>query len=210
MTRRLMVLGASVLAGATLACGSSSNRPTAPKPTEADTVAATPALTGYVYAFPSTYGNHRNWFGNDTALVGDNNTNVYGATMRAVLTFALPAIPTGATLQAATLGVTQCRVDSNPFTALGTVIADHLVPTAAPDSATYDTTAMATNVATVAASPTTTPATVDLTTSVAADYAAGNATSQYRLRFSPRETDTDHVSKDVAFCPPTLTLTFAP
>jgi hypothetical protein len=209
--RRPMLLGAAALASATLACGS--NHATAPGLVlVADTATATPTLTGYVLATAGVgqAAPQRTWIGNDTATVGDNNGTVYGSSLRAVISFSLPTLPAGATFHGATLDIAQCQIDSNPFDSLGTVVADHLFPTAAPDSATYDTTAMAETVATVATAPTTTLATVSLTTSVAADYAAGHTTSQYRLRFSIQDTDTDPVTKAVVFCPPTLVVTYAP
>jgi hypothetical protein len=213
--RRLIACSASVLMTATIGCGS--NHSTDPIATGADTVTATTALTGYILAYDctGTCTNHRTWFGNDTATVGDNNTDVFPSSMRAVITFALPTLPTGATFRTATLDMVQCRVDSNPFTALGVVIADHLVPTATPDSATYDTTALADSVATVATAPTTTPVAIPLTSSVEADYTAGHATTMYRLRFDLRDYDNQEVSKNVAFCgptvaTPTLVITYVP
>jgi hypothetical protein len=203
------VLTVAIVAGAT-ACGS--NHSTAPDPVGVDSVAATAALTGYILAYDCTGActNHRTWFGHDTATVGDNNTDVFPSSMRAVITFPLPTLPTGATLRAATLDMVQCRVDSNPFTTLGVVVADHLVPTTTPDSATYDTTALADSVATVATAPTTTPAAIPLTSSVEADYTAGTATTMYRLRFDLRDYDNQEVSKNVAFCEPTLVITYVP
>jgi hypothetical protein len=200
--RRLPILMAGALATATLACSTA--------PSTIATIPATPSLTGYVLAYTATNGSFRTWFGNQSPTVGDNNTDVYGESMRAVITFALPTPPSGATLRSATLAIAQCQGAGSPFASLGDVVADHLVPTPAPDSATYDTTAMATAVATIAADSSLATAQVALTSSVAADYAAGSTTSMYRLRFSTRDNNGGEVTDDVVFCPPTLTLTFAP
>jgi len=198
--RRLPILMAGALVAPMLACSSA--------PLTIATVPASPSLTGYVLAYTATNGSFRTWFGNQSPTVGDNNTNVFGESMRAVITFALPAPPTNATLRSATLAIAQCQTTGAPFASLGDVVADHLVPTSAPDSATYDTTAMATAVATIAADSSLLTAKVALTSSVAADYAAGNTTSMYRLRFSTRDNNGGEVTDDVVFCPPTLTLTF--
>jgi hypothetical protein len=207
--RRPMLLGAAALASATLACGS--NHSTAPSLVlAADTATASPPVTGYVLATAGvgSAAPQRTWIANDSATVGDNNGTVYPSSMRGVISFTLPTLPGGATFHAAFLDITQCQIDSNPFDSLGTIVADHLFPTGAPDSATYDTTAIANAVATVATAPTTTPASISLTASVGADYAAGRTTSQYRLRFSIQDTDTDPVTKRVVFCPPTLVVTY--
>lgn len=206
MIARLLLVSAAL--SATVACGT--NHTTAPTPTGADTVAATASLTGYILADSGvgSAGYHRTWNGNDTATVGDNNAYVFPSSMRAVITFALPPLPSGATLKSAVLDLTQCRADSNPFPTLGVIVADHLVPTAHPDSATYDTTAIADSVATVATAPTTTPAAIPLTSSVQADYTAGHTTTMVRLRFNLHDVDNEDVSKNVAFCQPALILTY--
>jgi hypothetical protein len=199
--RRLPILMAGALVAPMLACSSA--------PLTIATVPASPSLTGYVLAYTATNGSFRTWFGNQSPTVGDNNTNVFGESMRAVITFALPAPPTNATLRSATLAIAQCQGTGAPFASLGDVVADHLVPTFPPDSATYDTTAMATAVATIAADSSLLTAHISLKSSVAADYAAGNTTSMFRLRFSTRDNNGGEVTDNVVFCPPTLTLTFA-
>ncbi|HWZ59882.1 MAG TPA: hypothetical protein VNW46_12985 [Gemmatimonadaceae bacterium] len=200
---RLVPFIACTLGAAALACGTTA-------PVQRTTVAATPALTGYVLAYSATNGAFRTWFGNADPIVGDNDVNVFGETMRGVIAFALPPLPAGTTLRGATLDIAQCQVSGAPFATLGVIVADHLVPTLAPDSATYDTTAIALAVATVATDSTPAPAQVLLTPSVAADYAAGNTTSMFRLRFSQRDGNGDQVADQVEFCPPTLVLTSSP
>jgi hypothetical protein len=198
----------SLLAG--LACSSSSKAPNAPVVTTSFTVAADSTLTGYVLAYASTAGSFRTWFGTQSPTVGDNDAFVNGEAYRAVVAFRLPAAPAEATLKSATMAISQCQGNGAPFGSLGNVVADHLVPTALPDSATYDTTAMAVNVATIATDSTTAVSTVPLTSSVAADYAAGDTTSMYRFRFSIEDSNNDDISDNVVFCPPTLTVTFSP
>ena len=196
---------------AAMACSSSSTKaPDAPVTTTSFTVAADSTLTGYVLAYSSTAGSFRSWFGTQSPTVGDNDQFVNGEAYRAVVTFHLPAAPAQATFKSATMAISQCQGNGSPFTSLGSVVADHLVPTAFPDSATYDTTALAANVATIATDSTTAVSTIPLTASVAADYAAGDTTSMYRFRFSIEDTNNDDVTDNVVFCPPTLTVTFSP
>ena len=157
---------ASLAAG--LACSSSTkNSPSAPVSTY--TVAADSTLTGYVLAYTSTAGAFRTWFGTQYPIVGDNDGFVNNESYRAVVAFPLPTPPAHATLRSATMAISQCQGTGAPFGSLGAVVADHLVPTALPDSATYDTTAMATNVATIATDSTTAVSTIPLTSSIAAD-----------------------------------------
>jgi hypothetical protein len=210
--RRLTFLAA----GLALACGSDgTGGATAPPPPpppvlHTDTVAATPALTGYVLAYTSIGvggGAHRSWFGAVNPMVGDNDAETLGSTMRGVIGFRLPTLPAGDTFRTAMLTMVQCQMNGTPFDSLGSVVADHLAPTAAPDSATYDTAAVATTVATITNGPLTN---VALTTSVAADYAAGDTTSIFRLRFTPRESDGDDIDDNVAYCSPTLVIISSP
>jgi hypothetical protein len=202
-------LTAALLAGAAVACGS--KHPTTPPPTGVDTVAATPTLSGYLYETFCTglcQPETRGWYATDTAIVGDNNYTANPSAYRGLITFALPSLPTGAHLAGAALAITPCAISGNPFTTLGTIVADHVVPTAAPDSATFDTTAIATNVATIATDSSLAPLTVSLDSSVAADYATSATTSMYRLRFSTENYDTSDSSKYVAFCPAHLLITY--
>jgi hypothetical protein len=199
--RRLAI----VLAAVAVACATDS---AGPSPVHTDTVYANPALTGYVLAYTATDGPHRSWFATLNPTVGDNDFDVYGETLRGVVAFTLPALPPGVTLRGATLTIAQCQVTGTPFDSLGSLVVDHLVPTMAPDSATYDTTALAAAVATI---PNASSAQVSLLASVAADYAVGDTTtSMYRLRFSRRDGDNDQVSDNVVFCPPALTITSSP
>lgn len=206
---RTRALTAALLASATVACGSH-DHPTTPVPTGSDTVGTIANLTGYLYTVNGIglQNYHVTWYDTDTAVVGDNNGNATPTSYRGVIAFALPALPSGATLSAATLAITPCAITGNPFRSLGNIVADHLVATTAPDSATYDTTALATNVATILTDSSLAPDTAALTTSVAADYTAGAAHSMYRLRFSIQDYDAVDSTKSVAFCPPHLIITY--
>jgi hypothetical protein len=206
---RTRVLAVS-LATITVACGSGHDHPTTPIPTGSDTVATIANLTGYIYAVNGIGSQHyqRAWYATDTAVVGDNNGNANPSAYRGVIAFTLPSLPSGATLSAATLAIIPCAIAGNPFHTLGNIVADHLVATTAPDSATYDTTAIATSVATILTDSSLAPDTAALTTSVAADYTAGASTSMYRLRFSTADYDASDSTKSVAFCPPHLIITY--
>lgn len=179
-------------------------------PPDSLSVATTANLTGYIYAVNGvgTQEYHRTWYATDTAIVGDNNGYADPSSYRAVIAFTLPALPAGAAFFGAHLSITACNITNNPFNTLGIMVADHLVPTTAPDSATYDTTAITDSAGTILEDSSFAPQTVSLTTSVAADYAAGAATSMYRLRFGTMDTDGDDVSKYVVFCPPHLIITY--
>jgi hypothetical protein len=213
MERGIRALAAALLATAAVGCNSDSSGNTMSPPpvtTVSDTVSTVANLTGYIYAVNGvgTQQYHRTWYATDTAYVGDNNGNADPSAYRGVLAFTLPPLPAGAKIVAATLTTIPCSITGNPFGTLGVVLADHLVATAAPDSATFDTTAIANNVATVLTSPVVRTDSASLTASVAADYAANATTSMYRLHFSIEDTDADETSKYVELCTSQLIVTY--
>jgi len=205
---RLVVVAGLLTAGAVVAAGcSSSTGP--PTVVAVDTLGTSPATTGVLLHYVSTDGPQWAWLDSIQPRVGDNDAAIDGSAFRGLLTFALPAAPSGASVGSAILHTAECSVVGSPFAKLGAIIADHLLPTATPDSATFDTTAIASDIATIATDTTSLAIVTDVTASVASDYAAARPATMLRFRFSLRDSNEDAISDNVTFCPSTLVVSFA-
>ncbi len=208
ITRARLGVVAGLLTAGAVAAGCSGDSTGPVTIVAVDTIGTTAATTGILLHYISTDGPQGAWIDSIEVQVGDNDAAIDGSAFRGLLAFALPTAPDGATVRSAILHTAQCAVAGSPFTKLGAIVADHLLPTATPDSATFDTTALATGIDTIATDTTFAPLPTDVTASVDADYAAARQTTMLRLRFSLRDTNEDAISDNVTFCPSTLVIAF--
>lgn len=146
-----------------------------------DTIPHNAALIG---SLERDQAGHRDWLGGAEPRIGAVTARGSHRTSRGLISFDISGIPSDATITGATLRVDQCATVGTPFASFGAVVVDHLVPSSAPDSATYDAPPAGMNVGTLSTDPTPGFRSVTVTAGVIADYAALRALSQFRLRFS--------------------------
>jgi hypothetical protein len=117
--------------------------------------------------------------------LGGSNPTLVG---RQVFSFDLTPIPAGSIIVSAQLRADQYVVFGTPYATLGTVLVDHL------EYGLLDETDFAARALQEGLGPFSKDAslgakTVDVSAAVAQDLAVGRTRTQYRLRFSPTETD---------------------
>ena len=176
-----------VLAGATILCaGGCGGSGGGSEPSDTTiTINSTPTVDGTVV---------------DTVLVdtstfalqvGDTSGN---SRKRGFLRFSLASIPAGATIGSAVLRVHQSFVFGTPYASLGNVVVDHMRIGSALDLGDFETPAVV--VGTLSSDATLGHKTLDVTSSVVADLAAALANTDFRLRASLLDTDSDGVADD--------------
>jgi hypothetical protein len=171
------MLTGAVTVAALAGCGS--DNATGPGAVRTDTLTELSAFTGtMVNAFGVT-----NFLGNWEIEVGDLDGSASGETERGVVTFGVGAL-FGDSARSAILRVDECAVTGTPFATLGNVVVDH-IPAGAPPALAQNTgPALAELPDTVARDTTTGFKTADVTSAVEADLADTSTFSQFRLRFS--------------------------
>lgn len=117
-----------------------------------------------------------------------------GIAYRSTLGFDLTAIPSGASVTAATLSVSQCQVGGNPFVALGPLVVDHIDLTLGLTDAAYSGQTLEPNIGTISSTTGTGARTLDVTAAVQADISASRRVTAYRLRFRDHDTNGDAVA----------------
>jgi hypothetical protein len=122
---------------------------------------------------------------------GDIDSIMPGVGGRMFYSFPLAAIPPGATIQSATLEVTQEAVIGTPYATHGVLLLDHLDYGPALDGGDFFLVALTSAFAVISVSPDLGTKSADVTARVTADLAAARPNSQYRLRFSVVDTDND-------------------
>ena len=154
---------------------------------------------------------------NITLSPGDDANNV---PYRAVVGFALSALPAGAQVTSAILNVEQCAVFGTPYVTLGSLIADHIDLTGGLAGEDYSGHTLTADVGTVSPNATLGTKSLDVTPQVAADVSASRAVSGFRLRFSAHDSDANFTAdgvtlglpRDGTACsanhPPALTVTY--
>lgn len=165
-----------------------SNTPTitptrTPTPTASSTtktLTATSALDG----FQSNNGG-----GNTTADIrAGRNVNLV---TRGFVSFHLGSIPSGATIEQATLRLYQTSVDGNPYTAGGDLKIDHLTYGESLENADYSSAAISASFTTLTNSASAGWKEVDVTDRLRDDVQNTRANSQYRLHFATENTGGD-------------------
>jgi hypothetical protein len=139
-------------------------------------------------------------FRTDGVLPPTGDLDEPGAAVRArqFLSFDLSAVPAGAIVTSAVIRLDLFLVVGTPFTDLGTVLVDH-VDYGALDGLDFAARALEEDVGTAAADATLGARSIDVTNAVSLDVARGRNRSQFRLRFSPRESDGDFANDFASF-----------
>jgi hypothetical protein len=185
------VVGAATVA-TLVGCGSDSA--TAPAGTRVDTVAAVSLYTGtLVNSFGVT-----NFLGTWQIEVGDLDASESGETERGVVTFDVSTLE-GDSARSAILRLDECAVSGAPFASLGAVVVDH-VPVGTPPGEGQSTgPALLSDLGTIAQDTTTGFKTLDIQPAVEADMADSSIYTQYRLRFSTADGNSNGISDYVDF-----------
>ncbi|HUD19915.1 MAG TPA: DNRLRE domain-containing protein [Patescibacteria group bacterium] len=149
--------------------------PTPTPSTQTQTITSQASLDGY----ESSDGS-----GSTTGDIQAGRNNAL--TMRGFVSFPLNSIPTGVTIDQATIRLYQKSVDGNPYSALGNLVLDHL-NYATLDNSDYDNSSeiILSNFATLSSSAATGEwREADVSDRVRDDITNHRSNSQYRLRFS--------------------------
>lgn len=131
-------------------------------------------------------------------VVGDLGADTANLVGRQFLSFDLSAVPEEVTVVAATLRVDQFVVQGSPYSTHGRVFVDH-VDFGLLDADDFLLRSLHAGLGPLSSDATLEARTVDVTESVAQDLALDRPRSQYRLRFSPTETDFDRTNDFASF-----------
>ena len=123
---------------------------------------------------------------------GDLDGTAIPGPFRALLTFDLSTLPAGVTVTGAVLKLRQATVDGAPYTDLGNIVVDHVDYGAGlPTQAHYTGGTLANDIGTLSTSDALVLKALDVTARVVDDLANTRTRSQFRVRFSPLDTDGD-------------------
>ncbi len=131
--------------------------------------------------------------------VGDFDASNPGVGYREFYSFDLSTVPAGSTIDSAALQIYQALVVGQPYTVLGNVIVDHVNIGSSLDASDYAAAPIASNIGTISTNTTVEYKTLEVRTSLVANLAAGRTKSQYRIRFSNRDSNNDGKNDYVAF-----------
>jgi hypothetical protein len=132
-------------------------------------------------------------------MVGDTDFGVQGNVYRSFYSFALSGIPSGATITNDRLQLYLALNSGNPFTNHGNVIVDSVDYGNSLDGADFNCPTLQSNIGTIADNGTVEYKSLNVTSSVLDDMSNSRTYSQFRLRFSLLESDTDSESEFVEF-----------
>ncbi len=130
---------------------------------------------------------------------GDIDSILNGVGGRQFYSFDIGPIPLGANVTQAVLRLFQTSVAGTPYTTHGDVIADHVSYGATLDAAAFNAPALAANIGTLSDNTTLSAKFLDVTASVRSDRNMGRTRSQFRIRFSSQDTDSDGVTDHAQF-----------
>ncbi len=149
-------------------------------------VGSTASLDGYARSdfFASATG---------SPATGDKDASFPGIGWRQLYSFDISGMSPSATITAAVLRLYQCDVEGAPYTSLGNVIVDHVNYGGVfdPSGGAYNSAPLASNIGILSTTSTIGYRLLDVTTSVQNDLTASRVQSQYRLRFSIQDTNSD-------------------
>lgn len=131
-------------------------------------------------------------------IVGDLGADSQAMVGRQFLSFDLTAVPDDVTVVSATLRVDQFVVQGTPYDTHGSVFVDH-VDFGTLDADDFLMRSLHAGLGPLSSNATLQARTVEVTESVAQDLALNRTRSQYRLRFSPTETDGDRTNDYASF-----------
>lgn len=151
-------------------------------------IGSTPGLDGYARSNGTASAS-------GSPATGDKDASYsFGVGWRQIYSFDIASIPSSVTINAATLRLYQCDVQGMPYTFLGNVLVDQIDYGGVfdPFGRAYDNlVTVANNVGTLSTTTSLGYRSLSVTTRLQNDLAASRVRSQYRLRFSPLDTDFD-------------------
>jgi|GEM_PF-1689267 len=128
--------------------------------------------------------------------VGDRGGNDIA---RGFISFDVSTIPPGSTVKTALLRMYQAGVNFTPYVDLGSVAADHLMYGSSLGAEAFEASSLQADIGTLCSSADLGWKELDVTAAVQGDIDRGRAFAQFRLRFTPRETDGDGDSDQAVF-----------
>lgn len=152
-----------------------------------------------------------------TPGTGDADVFLNGYSRRQFFTFDLSDLPAGARIESATLDLYQSRVTGDPYTKLGNVVVDHVSYGSSLDKSDYSEGTLQSAIATLSTNANVESKRVDVTVALERDRSAGRTLTQFRIRFSVRDSNSDRATDQVFFSdaelsnpgqPPTLTVSY--
>lgn len=176
---------------ALILAGCSKKTPTAPS--QSVTLGSTASLDGWVTSAGFVNADRGG------PIVGDFDTDTNGTGFREFYSFSLSALPASATIESATLRLYQASVAGQPYTVLGNVVVDSANIGAALDATDYSLAPFASNIGTLSTTATKEYKTLDVTTTVKNDRTAARTASQFRLRFSNTDSNSNNANDYVGF-----------
>jgi len=177
-----------------------------PKPTPTVTASPTPTVvsqTSTLSAAAALDGfQSNNGGGNAGVDIRAGNGSFVGApsyelVTRGFVSFDISSIPSGATIEKATLRLYQKSVSGTPYSGGNKLIADHLDYGGTFENSNYNVSAISSNIGTLTENTNVEWKDLDVTNAFKADRTAGRTRSQFRVRMSS-ETDGDG-SEDFAY-----------
>jgi hypothetical protein len=152
---------------------------------------------------------------------GDSDSVSQGRARRQFFSFSLAGIPGGATVTSATVSIHQRLVFGTPYVNHGDVLLEHVAYGTSLDAGDYATPVISGGAPILSFDASFGVRTLDVTARVADDVANCRPRSQFRLRFSGTESDSDGVDDICVFVdtessatldgiPPVLEVTFSP
>ena len=190
---RMMIVTSLVAAGLlAAACDDNNQPPDGPTP-RTFTITATAALDGSV----SNTGTVLTAGGGP--FTGDLDAFLAGLAFRQFYSFDLSNLPANADIDTATLKLYQASVTGTPYISLGNVIVDHVNYGANLSANAYDQIAITSNIGILSTDGVVQYKTLAVTTAVKTDLSVGRTRSQFRLRTSIQDADTDGTSDNASF-----------
>lgn len=132
---------------------------------------------------------------------GDKDASFPGVGWRQLYSFDISSISTSATITSATLHLYQCDVVGAPYASLGNVIMDHVNYGGVfdPFGSAYNGATVAPNIGTLSTTTGLGYHSLNVTTLVQDDLSMSRVRSQYRLKFSIQDTNSDFTDDFVQF-----------
>lgn len=175
-----------------------------PKPTPTATPTSTPTSTTTTLSPTASLDGFQsnNGGGNAGLDIRAGNGSFVGApsyelVTRGFVSFDISSIPSGATIEKATLRLYQKSVSGTPYSGGNKLIADHLDYGGTFENSDYNVSTISSNIGTLTENTTVEWKDLDVTDAFKADRTAGRTRSQFRFRLST-ETDGDG-SEDFAY-----------
>ncbi len=132
-------------------------------------------------------------------FTGDQDAIAPGIGTRQIFSFDISTLPAGITISSATLQLYQATVTGQPYTVLGNVTVDHVDIGSSLQASDYNGGTLSTAIGNISTSPAIGYQTLNVLAAVTNDVASGRKMSQYRVRFTLRDSNNDGANDNVQF-----------